>query len=91
MVESRRLTASHEDFVGSILITKLGCVALSGLLKQRTIVRWGGLEDACESLGLTHEFDSNLLVIEHIRSLKNDTKRSLSNLLPHPVVHTDNI
>lgn len=36
----------------------------------------------------THEFDSNLLVVEEVGTLKDDTKRSLSDFLAHAVVDT---
>ena len=41
--------------------------------------------------GQTHEFDGNLLVVEQVRPFKDDAERSLSDLLPHPIVHPDNV
>lgn len=37
------------------------------------------------------KFDGDLLVVQQIRSFKDNTKRTLSNLLPDAVVHPDNI
>jgi hypothetical protein len=58
----------------------------------------GGLvSPALDSLRLrevgrgTHKFDSDLLVVEEVCPLKNYTERTLSNLFPHSVVHTDNV
>lgn len=39
----------------------------------------------------THEFDSDLLVVEEVRSLEDDAKRAFSNLLSDAVVYTDDI
>lgn len=37
-------------------------------------------------LWMTYKLDGNLLAVEQVHSLKDDTKRALSNLLPYPVV-----
>lgn len=39
----------------------------------------------------THEFDSNLLIVEQVRAFENHTKRTLSNLLSYPVVYADDV
>lgn len=39
----------------------------------------------------TYEFDGDLLVVQQICSLEDHTKRSLSNFLPHSVMHTDDV
>jgi hypothetical protein len=44
-----------------------------------------------ENRQATHEFDSNLLVVEQIGALKNDTKRTLSDLLSHPIVNSNHV
>ena len=40
---------------------------------------------------MTYKLDGDLLVVEEIGSLKDDTKRALANLLPHSIVHTYDI
>ena len=39
----------------------------------------------------TYEFDGNLLVVEEVGTLKDDTERTLSDLLSHSVVYTDDV
>lgn len=41
--------------------------------------------------GITHKLDGDLLVVEEIRTLENDTKGALSDLLPYTVMHTNNV
>ena len=36
----------------------------------------------------THEFDGNLLVIQKVCTLEDDTERTLADFLPHAVVNT---
>ena len=42
-------------------------------------------------LGCTNKFDGDLLVVQEVGPLENHTKRTLSNLFPHAVVHTDDV
>ena len=42
-------------------------------------------------LDSTHEFDGNLLIVEKIGALKDNTKRALSNLLANAVVHSHDV
>lgn len=37
------------------------------------------------------KFDGYLLVVEKVCTLENDTKRALSDLLPHSIVYTDDV
>lgn len=39
----------------------------------------------------THKLDGDLLIVQQVGALEDDTKRTLANLLPNPVVHTDNV
>lgn len=41
--------------------------------------------------GVTYEFDGDLLVVQQVGSLENNTKGTLANLLPHPVMDADDI
>ena len=36
----------------------------------------------------THKFDSNLLIVQEVRSFEDNTKGSLSDFLSHSVVDT---
>jgi len=38
-----------------------------------------------------YKFDRNLLIVQQIGSLKDNSKRSLSNLLANPIMHAYNI
>lgn len=40
---------------------------------------------------LTYEFDSDLLVVQEVGALEDDTKGSLANFLAHTVVNTHHI
>lgn len=40
---------------------------------------------------VTYEFDGDLLVVQQIGSLKNNTKGTLADLLPHPVMDADDV
>jgi hypothetical protein len=40
---------------------------------------------------LTYELDGNLLVVQKIGALENDTKRTLADLLSNSIVYTDDI
>lgn len=40
---------------------------------------------------VTYEFDGDLLVVQQIGSLEDDTKGTLANLLPHPVMDANDI
>lgn len=40
---------------------------------------------------LTYEFDGDLLVVQQVGTLENNTERTLANLLPHPVMHADDV
>ena len=67
------LTATNEDLVRSVFISQLGSVALSRLLfvgRQRLVQTstWG------EAGRKAHKFDGNLLVVQQIGSLENDTE-----------------
>lgn len=44
-----------------------------------------------QRLGSTYEFDRHLLVIEEIGALKNDTERSLTDLLADSVVDSHHV
>jgi hypothetical protein len=39
----------------------------------------------------TYEFDGDLLVVQEVGALENDTERTLSNLLPDPVMDADDV
>lgn len=39
----------------------------------------------------TYEFDGNLLIVQQVCSLKDDTKGALADLLPYSVMHTNDI
>lgn len=39
----------------------------------------------------THKLDCDLLVVQQVGALEDDTERTLANFLPNPVVHTDNV
>lgn len=39
----------------------------------------------------TYEFDGDLLVVQQVGSLEDDTKGTLANLLPHPVMDADDV
>lgn len=41
--------------------------------------------------GVTYEFDGDLLVVQQIGALEDDTKGTLANLLPHPVMDADDV
>lgn len=49
--------------------------------------------DSTRTLGLreTNKFNGNLLVIQQVGPLKNDTKGTLSNLFAHSIVNTDHV
>lgn len=51
----------------------------------------GRLADSIGGRRETYEFDGNLLVVQEVGTLKNHTKRALANLLPHPIVDTDDV
>jgi len=38
-----------------------------------------------------YKFDSDLLVVEQVRALKDHAERTLSNFLAHPVVYADDV
>ena len=50
-----------------------------------------GKQHFCLCVDSTYKFDSNLLVVQQVCPLENHTEGSLSNLLPHTVVHTNDI
>lgn len=39
----------------------------------------------------TNEFDSDLLVVEQVGTLEDDTKGTLSDLLAHSIVNADDV
>lgn len=41
--------------------------------------------------GSTYKLDGNLLVVQQVGALENDTERALANLLADAVVHADDI
>ena len=78
-------TASDEYLVGSVLISKLGCVAFSRFLLLLSIHFSKTVE------GYANKFDRNLLIVEQICPFEDYTKRPLSNFLADPVMHTYDI
>lgn len=40
---------------------------------------------------VTHKLDCDLLVVQQIRSLEQDTERTLADLLSHAIMHTDDV
>lgn len=80
-----KLTASNQDLVCPVLITELGCIALPGFLFPVRL-RIGVLSGRA-----TNEFDSDLLVVQEVGALKNDTKRSFTDFFADTVVDTHNI
>ena len=38
-----------------------------------------------------YKFDGDLLIVQKVRSLKDDSKGPLSNLFAHPIMHPDDI
>lgn len=99
--ESEILTAANKDFVCSIFVSQLWSIALSRFLMDDTSkqsfevgVREGIQEDerhGTELMGETHEFDSDLLVVEKVGPFKDHTERALSDLLANSIVNTDDI
>lgn len=82
----RELTASNQDLVRPVLITQLRSIALARFLfrlvsRYPPITRYKGTAS-------THKFDGHLLVVQEVGALKNDTKRTLADLLTHTVVDT---
>lgn len=75
-----------QDLIGPIFVAKLRGIALPWFLfplisPTATIIR----------VRPTHKFNSNLLIVQEVRSLKDHTKRTLSNFLSHSVVDTHHI
>ena len=66
-------------------------------LNRNIVLDRPGLEseyiDRTRTLGQreTNKFNGNLLVIQQVGPLENDTKGTLSNLFAHSVVNTDHV
>ena len=76
------LTASNQNLICPVLIAELGSIAFPGFLigSARRLAGQGERE--------RYEFDGDLLVVQEVGALENDTKGAFTDLLAHTVVDT---
>lgn len=98
IVGGGRLTAADENLVCPVLISQLRSIALAWFLphtSQSTAWFLGPGRSRTSSGVLsrlrTYEFDGDLLVVQEVGSLEDNTKGALADLLPHSVVNADDI
>lgn len=82
----RGLTASYEDFICAVLVTKLRSIALTRFLLRSGLDGGGG-----HVVMGTHEFNGDLGVVQQVGALEDDTKRTLADLLADAVMHADDV
>lgn len=80
------LTASNENLVRPVLIAELGCITFPGFLIS------GQPGGSPRQRGRnSYKFDGDLLVVQEVGALKDDTKGAFTDLLAHTVVDTHHI
>ena len=82
----KTLTASDQDLVRPVLITQLGSITLARFLFWSVL--GSPFHREYEQAASTYEFDGDLLVVQKVGALENDTKRTLTDLLAHTIVDT---
>ena len=81
-----QLTTSNQDLVRPVLIAELRCIAFPRFLF------WDQPGGSVERRGAsTYEFDGDLLVVQEVGALENDTKRTFTNFLAHAVVNAHHV
>lgn len=75
------LTAADKNLVGTVFVTKLWRVALPGFLSEVSRV-----PHPKRMMITPYEFNGDVLVVEQIGTLENNTKGALADLLAHTVV-----
>ena len=80
------LTASNQNLVRPVLIAELGCIAFPGFL----IPGQPGRSPRRRGRG-SYKFDGDLLVVQEVGALKDDSEGAFTDLLAHTVVDTHHI
>jgi hypothetical protein len=89
-----RLTATDENLVCPVFISQLRSITFPGFLqgnKMLAPVGGAGLRDETSWRQRTYKLDSHLLAIEKVHSFEDDAKGALSDLLPHSIMHPNNV
>lgn len=83
------LTASYENFVRSVFVPELRCVAFSRFLRESVVS--APLTPSGDGENKTYKLNGDLLVVQQVSSLEDDTEGALADFLADAVVHADDV